>query len=59
MAKKSKSLEEFLDPANRTEAEQRFYDLRESGYRGPVDENGYADPDDYATVLAKAAARKR
>jgi len=59
MSKKTQSLEEFLDPKNRTAADQRFYALRESGYRGPIDENGYADPDDYATVLAKAAARKR
>lgn len=28
-----------------TEADQRFFALRESGYRGPIDHHGYAIPD--------------
>ncbi len=31
-----------------TEADRKFFDLRESGYDGPIDENG--DIPDYATA---------
>lgn len=26
-----------------TEADRRFFDLRESGYQGPIDQDGYPD----------------
>jgi len=32
-----------------TEAETRFFDLRESGYDGPIDRHGYAT-DQYPTA---------
>ena len=30
------------DGAPETDADRRFFDLRESGYTGPVDQDGYA-----------------
>ena len=34
-----------LDGKPETDADKRFFDLRESGYTGPVDQDGYAVPD--------------
>lgn len=30
-----------VDGKPETEADTRFYDLRESGYRGPIDQDGF------------------
>src|SRR6266511_3934037 len=31
-----------VDGKPETDADRRFFDLRESGYRGPIDQDGYA-----------------
>lgn len=36
---------EWSDPANWTEAERRARALRESGYTGPIDQDGYENHD--------------
>jgi hypothetical protein len=30
-----------VDKAPETDADRRFFDLRESGYTGPIDQDGY------------------
>jgi hypothetical protein len=39
------------DGSPETDRDRRFFDLRAAGYRGPIDQDGYAvddDPGDYA-----------
>jgi len=44
-AKQRQTAAEFFDPAKRTPVQQRFYALRESGYTGPIDQNGNENHD--------------
>lgn len=34
-----------LDGKPETDADKRFFQLRDSGYRGPIDHHGYAIPE--------------
>jgi hypothetical protein len=42
-----------------TDADRRFLDLRDSGYTGPINQDGYAcdDPDGVFDALAEATER--
>jgi hypothetical protein len=43
------------DGAPETGAEQRFFDLREAGYTGPIDQNGYPVVTDDDVAAEQAA----
>ncbi|MCO8272823.1 hypothetical protein M1L60_19695 [Actinoplanes sp. TRM 88003] len=49
------------DRAPETDADRRFFDLRESGYTGPIDQDGNAvtDPETLAIFDALAGATDR
>ncbi|HEY0638858.1 MAG TPA: hypothetical protein VGD67_14505 [Pseudonocardiaceae bacterium] len=38
-------------------AAQRFFELRASGYRGPIDQDGHAAPEDLAVRALQRLAR--
>jgi hypothetical protein len=49
------------DPLGRPEspADTRFFDLRGSGYAGPIDQDGYSDTtSDTAAILRELATRR-
>ncbi len=47
------------DGSPETDADKRFFDLRESGYTGPIDQDGYADTtSDDAQVLRWMAEQR-
>jgi hypothetical protein len=46
-----------VDGKPETAADTRFFDLRESGYDGPIDQDGYKSTD--ARVLGIFAAMRR
>ena len=50
-----------LDRKPETEADRRFFDERESGYTGPLDQDGYrvTDPEILSTFEALARATER
>jgi len=49
------------DRSPETEADKRFHDLRESGFAGPIDQDGYAvtDPETLAIFDALDRATQR
>ncbi|MGA3524122.1 hypothetical protein [Melissospora conviva] len=48
-----------FDKQPETEAEKRFFDLRESGYTGPIDQDGYAVTSGVSVEVLRALARSR
>jgi hypothetical protein len=42
-----------------TEADTRFFDLRESGYTGPIDQDGFARTSGPEAEVLRAMARAR
>lgn len=50
-----------VDGKPETDADRRFFDLRESGYRGPIDQDGrpVTDPDVLAIFDALDRAGRR
>jgi len=48
-----------FDKQPETEAEKRFFDLRESGYTGPIDQDGYAVTSGVPVEVLRALARSR
>jgi hypothetical protein len=47
-----------VDGKPETEADKRFFDLRESGYRGPIDQDGNIPPDGHIAHDVLAAMAK-
>lgn len=48
------------DGSPETERDRRFFDLRESGYRGPIDQDGNAaDPTSEAAGILRRMAERR
>lgn len=48
-----------LDGAPETEADTRFFDLRESGYEGPIDQDGRADTSSPTAAILRDMAVAR
>jgi hypothetical protein len=46
-----------VDGKPETAADTRFFDLRESGYDGPVDQDGYKSTDSRAVEILAAMRR--
>ena len=42
-----------------TDADRRFFDLRESGYRGPIDQDGYAATSGEDAAILRNMAQRR
>lgn len=42
-----------------TERDTRFFNLRESGYRGPIDQDGYADTTSEDAAILRRMAQRR
>lgn len=47
------------DGAPETESDTRFFDLRESGYRGPINQDGYAVTTGRAADILRHIATER
>jgi hypothetical protein len=58
MAHKPQTWAEYADPANMSDADKRFYALRESGYKGPIDQDGYENHD-HDDVFAEMARQRK
>jgi hypothetical protein len=48
-----------FDGLPETDADRRFFDLREAGWTGPIDHNGYADTESEAAEILRDIARRR
>lgn len=48
-----------VDGRPETDADRRFFDLRESGYTGPVDQDGYAVTTGEAADILRRMAEQR
>lgn len=48
-----------FDRQPETEADKRFFDLRESGYTGPIDQDGYADTTSEGAGILRRMAERR
>jgi len=46
-----------VDGKPETAADTRFFDLRESGYQGPIDQDGYKSTDSRAIEILAAMRR--
>jgi hypothetical protein len=46
------------DRSDESPKDKRFHDLRESGYRGPIDQDGYAVSDKTAQRREEEARRR-
>lgn len=46
-----------VDGKPETAADTRFFDLRESGYEGPIDQDGYKSTDSRAVEILAAMRR--
>jgi hypothetical protein len=47
------------DRSPESERDKRFHDLRESGYTGPIDENGNADTTSEDAAILRRMAQRR
>jgi hypothetical protein len=47
-----------VDGKPETAADTRFFDLRESGYDGPIDQDGYKSTDSRAVEILAAMRRR-
>jgi hypothetical protein len=47
------------DRSPESERDKRFHDLRESGYTGPIDENGNADTTSEGAAILRRMAQRR
>jgi hypothetical protein len=47
-----------VDGRPETAADTRFFDLRESGYEGPIDQDGYKSTDSRAAEILAAMRRR-
>lgn len=48
-----------FDGKPETEADRKFFDLRESGYTGPVDQDGNADTTSESAAILRRMAQNR
>jgi hypothetical protein len=48
-----------VDGNPETDTDRRFFDLRASGYTGPIDQNGNADTTSPAAAILRDMARRR
>jgi hypothetical protein len=48
-----------FDGKPETAADERFFDLRASGYRGPIDQDGNKDTSSEAAAILRRMARRR
>lgn len=55
---KQQTWAEYTDRSKMSDADKRFYELRESGYKGPIDQDGYENHD-HDHVFAEMARQRR
>lgn len=48
-----------FDRAPETDADKRFFDLRESGYTGPIDQDGNPDTTSDSAAILRGMAQSR
>lgn len=48
-----------FDGKPETEADKRFFDLRASGYRGPIDQDGRKDTTSEAAAILRRMVQRR
>ncbi len=48
-----------VDGKSETAADRRFFDLRASGYDGPIDQDGYPDTTSEAAAILRQLAQRR
>lgn len=48
-----------FDGQPETDADRRFFDLRESGYTGPINQDGYADTTSEGAGILRRMAERR